>query len=503
METQGKEIRPFSYHTFLLPFEIVDGNKERKLDSEDIVEKIKANGNYWEEIKKDNIDSLFDAVILKESEKKRQKKIIQAIKYNQEQYFHENVKKTIHNYDESNIVHEFVFNFDKTSEKSCSIKSLEKEYIINVSNIRLKVFNTGVCILILEMYNNDYRNLKSVKEINALGRQISLPYIAQDSGEISCAQEITWNFLHNKTYSFKEKNEGFWKSDEPQEETYTIDLISNIIIGEEKGDNYKVIPSVDDRMFTCSLIQDDKGYIDDIERDDRASKSLYEYIYIDKDGNCSAPTFEFRKDVLDASLYRRWAEFGTLYGASHTSLVAISGEGDALETIVTRPFLTQYVEIAILVLAQRASILRFQKQIINDIEKKNIQELQAKYIDYRNQLHFFEISPQEQGLELYELIKKQLYIEKEVEVLEKNLGILYEKVNIDNSYMYSQFGIIIGLFAMGSFMLELFGFILGTEGGTDFFVQLCALKWKILGMILFFIVLLILLYKFAIKKFFK
>lgn len=280
MATQGKEIRPFSYHTFLLPFEIVDGNKERKLDSEDIVEKIKANGNYWEEIKKDNIDSLFDAVILKESEKKRQKKIIQAIKYNQEQYFHENVKKTIHNYDESNIVHEFVFNFDKTSEKSCSIKSLEKEYIINVSNIRLKVFNTGVCILILEMYNNDYRNLKSVKEINALGRQISLPYIAQDSGEISCAQEITWNFLHNKTYSFKEKNEGFWKSDEPQEETYTIDLISNIIIGEEKGDNYKVIPSVDDRMFTCSLIQDDKGYIDDIERDDRASKSLYEYIYI-------------------------------------------------------------------------------------------------------------------------------------------------------------------------------------------------------------------------------
>ena len=160
------------------------------------------------------------------------------------------------------------------------------------------------------------------------------------------------------------------------------------------------------------------------------------------------------------------------------------------------------MEIAILVLAQRASILRFQKQIINDIEKKDIQELQAKYIDYRNQLHFFEISPQEQGLELYELIKKQLYIEKEVEVLEKNLGILYEKVNIDNSYMYSQFGIIIGLFAMGSFMLELFGFILGTEGGTDFFVQLCALKCKI-SVTLFFIVLLILLYKFAIKKFFK
>ena len=59
-------------------------------------------------------------------------------------------------------------------------------------------------------------------------------------------------------------------------------------------------------------------------------------------------------------------------------------------------------------------------------------------------------------------MKKQLYIEKEVEVLEKNLGTLYEKVNIDNSYMYSRFGIIIGLFAIGSFILELFGFIFGT-----------------------------------------
>lgn len=80
MATQGKEIRPFSYHTFLLPFEIADGNKERKRDSKDIVKKIRENSNYWAEIKKHNIDSVFDAVILKESEKEKQEKIIQAIK---------------------------------------------------------------------------------------------------------------------------------------------------------------------------------------------------------------------------------------------------------------------------------------------------------------------------------------------------------------------------------------------------------------------------------------
>ena len=530
METKDNEQRPFSYHTFLLPFEIENENGE-KLESETIVREIlNSKVSYWKEIKEnDRRDFVFNSVILTKNEEDK-KKIIQAIAYNQKQYFHENVMEAIHN-ESSNVVREFVFRFQGTDERTCILKTLEekkkreektytsKEYILPVSNIRLKVFNTGICILILEMYNKDYRNIESVKEINALGRQVSSPFIPRDSRKILCAQEITWTFLPNpndmeKTYSFKDKNDNFWKSDKSQEETDTItmDLLSKLVMGKEKESLYKLRPSIDDRMFTCSLIQDNDAseYFTrdykvelekvELEKYNEVSKSLYEYIYIDKEGGCTAPTFSFRKEILEASLYHRWTESRTIYGASHTSFVGIVNEGDFAETIVTRPFLTQYVEIAILVLAQRASILRFQKQITSDLDNKKIKDLQNKYINYRNQLHFFELSSQEQGIELYELIRKQLYIEKEMEELEKNLVIVYEKSNIDSANKYSLFGVIIGAIAILSIVLDSTSFILNTKAETSFCLQFCLSIYKIFGITLSTMFLWALLWRFINEK---
>lgn len=66
-----------------------------------------------------------------------------------------------------------------------------------MSNVRLKLFNTGIGILILELCNDLYRSFKSVKDINELGRHISLPYIALESKNIASAQILIWDFLHS------------------------------------------------------------------------------------------------------------------------------------------------------------------------------------------------------------------------------------------------------------------------------------------------------------------
>ena len=91
METKDNEQRPFSYHTFLLPFEIENENGE-KLESETIVREIlNSKVSYWKEIKEnDRRDFVFNSVILTKNEEDK-KKIIPAIAYNQKQYFHENV----------------------------------------------------------------------------------------------------------------------------------------------------------------------------------------------------------------------------------------------------------------------------------------------------------------------------------------------------------------------------------------------------------------------------
>lgn len=503
MEMNNKEERPYSYHTFLLPFEIEKkSDSKNNLCSKKEIEEI-LNQSYWKELIGDNFLA-FKSIVFSSDEEKR------AIEYNQEQYFHSNVKKAIHNDGKSGLVSEYVFRFSEKNLNQVIIENIGEDtdqktnnkYCLKVSNVRIKIFNTGIGILILELYNDLYRDFKKVKEINELSRHISLPYIAKDSKYIACAQKLTWDFLcgGEKTYHFGQKNDMFWGEKSSREQIYMVDFLKSMIIKKECRAQYVVKPSLDDRMFTCCLIQNDylsrlysMDYIEESEKNccefRELSKRLYEYIYIDKEGSCTAATFSFRKNILNESLYHRWTEIGTIYGVSHTSLVAITGEGPFLETIITRPFLTQYVEMAILALIQRASILRFQKQLHGRMNSKKIQTLQSQYIDYRNQLHFFEVSSQEQGIELYELIRKQLYIEKEMQTLEKNLEILYEKSNVDIAGLFNRFGAFIGSIAVFSIVLDVMGFIVDRDIDKKFCSQFSLIKCELLGIFLVTVVI--------------
>ena len=481
--------KPYSYHTFILPFEIKEkGKKFAKKDVKDVV-----NTKYWEKVQEDTHSSFY-SVFLDKEELKDREKIYSAIAYNQRQYFHDNVLKAIHSFGKDDIVTEYKFKFNDEFEKTIELEtnrlcilSIGEEnkkfrYILKVSNIRLKAYNTGIHVLILELYNDLYKTFKNVKEINELGRRISLPYIANKNGGIACAESVNWKFLGNiGKYDFRKANEEIWENDKNINDIYKIDFLDKIMIEEEDRNIYEIQPSLDDRMFTCSVIQN--NYLSNIfkldydisaseeERYKELSKRLYEYIYIDKEGDYSAATFSFRKNILNESIYSRWSEYGTVYGVSHTSLVAITGESESLDAKIIRPFLTQYVEIAILAIVQRASILRFQRQSSGNLENKDIQDLQKRYINYRNQLHFFEVSSQEQGIELYELIRKQLYIEKEIESLEKNLEILYEKSNVDMSNKIGAVGIFIAAISLIGTLFDLIAYFRQYGCGSNFLMK--------------------------------
>ena len=513
--------KPYSYHTFLLPFEIKNTKKDL---FEDNLEKC-INEENWKELEKNSISS-FGAVLLSEADKDK-KKTLSAVKYAQRQYFHENVMRAIHNDGKDNIVREYEYKFsndnkyieletsrviEKTHDKNSSDKENEAfKYTLKVSNVRLKVYNTGIGILILELYNDEYRDFKSVKEINELARRISLPFISQKEqaatkeGEpkqkpfMLCAERISWNFLNDANYNFREKSNSFWDADS-EKDIYVVDFLNDMLISSKYKNTHEVKTSLDDRMFTCCIIQNNSlsesytlDYIKEAEKVsdeyNKLSKSLYEYIYIDKEEGCSASTFSFRKNILNESMYHRWTEFGTVYGASHTSLVAITGEG--LDDIIIRPFLTQYVEISILALVQRASILSFQRKSSGDLSDGKIKKLQAKYINYRNQLHFFEVSSQEQGIELYELIRKQLYVEKEVESLEKNLQILYEKSNVDRTQKLSILGFVFSCISVVATVFSIASYYKADENFIPFLK--CLLRYPIYSSIAIISILLVLL----------
>jgi Mg2+ and Co2+ transporter CorA len=86
---------------------------------------------------------------------------------------------------------------------------------------------------------------------------------------------------------------------------------------------------------------------------------------------------------------------------------------------------TVYFQMVILLLAQRTSILRFSDEItaISDIEEgnkdltKKISNLHKHYLRFKNKLYFKEVTPQEQGIELYDKARDVMRIDSDIQDL--------------------------------------------------------------------------------------
>jgi len=99
--------------------------------------------------------------------------------------------------------------------------------------------------------------------------------------------------------------------------------------------------------------------------------------------------------------------------------------------------------MAVLCLAQRASVLRFGAEVssLADLGKKrtpeqdkkltrNIQKLYLNYIEFINKIYFREITPQIQGIEIYSQFQKIMNIHNDVKDLDNEIGELHEYVNL-------------------------------------------------------------------------
>ena len=90
-----------------------------------------------------------------------------------------------------------------------------------------------------------------------------------------------------------------------------------------------------------------------------------------------------------------------------------------------------------LILVQKASILRFSAEVTNISNLENRKELSLKlgslykeYIRFVNQIHFREVSAQDQGIEMYEKLYKLIKINEHVEKLDKEIEELYNYVTL-------------------------------------------------------------------------
>ena len=293
--------------------------------------------------------------------------------------------------------------------------------------------------------------------------EMTLEPILDDRMFVMCwlgVEQLNSNFAKDRNNLIKEKDDfGYVLSD----------LCQRKHGGYEAGGFYRNFDQ--NRTLAINKSFDGYGYI--------TNDFWYKYIFVDGDAkSCQSETMQ--EKLAEKHTYDRWVEYNTLYGVSRYSFNMISAPLKELRkpannaAFVVEYFQTAYFKMVSLALVQRSMILKYSKIINNyyscekSVNEEDKLETYPNYLRFINNYFFREISTQEQGIELYDMLIEQLRIENQAKELEKEYDELYRLNNIESTRKSATrmkiFTVIASIIAIPS---VLNGFLIG-----DFFKNL-------------------------------
>ena len=409
MSSNNKAENIYSYHTFLLAFHYDGDNKPAE------------NGNW----KKDDLMDFSKSNITDEEKR---------LNYQRIQYFTPEARSLL--FDKEN---HFVYDLSG-KEATYKIVKEQTEYVLDVNSIRAILFEGNIGVLIIELENTKYQSIEDVNKINEYGRRINLPYIGKE-GEPHALVANKITFL-GETEDFVQKGKDILSQDniDDLKDGYIMKPVEKLL-DELLPQHGKIVPVLDDRMFVCCMVRDSKLSNElssgkDIYLDRELSQKIYALSFIDANG-ASCKSVEMREEILKRCIDSRWRDWGTIDVITHHSLIRITGgvEVDIVDSVVN-PFLIQYVYLAIGALVQRATILSLSaesaeisnKYLLNDFSEElnnELKNLKKKYVYAQNNIFLHELTVQEQGVEEFDMLKNELYIDNSLENLNNKIDGLY------------------------------------------------------------------------------
>lgn len=509
----------YSYHTFLYPFRWSNCSREV------FEENIKKNG--WQENDMVTTDNRLRSVVVDIDEDILQ----QRLDYQAYQYFNPATRNALFRGD-GQIVHNYVLEKEKVHNKSnYIINAKNKTYELNINNISLKLFNTDVGILVLETeyWIEDkeisiYQARKDVLAINEYGRRLYPEYLPAKL-KIGEGKKVESDFLESNICAsyiaikigdtvikenIQEKAEKHLKGEtgesylENPRQPFTI--INQLLFGEETSNNMDIIPAIDDRMFVCCCILDEKWgkhFTDNKDRakcnaqdglwnfmnDWKTGLELYGLINIDA-GTVSCQNRVMLNHYFEEQLYLRWVEFGTIHAVTNHSMFCITSK--FVEDSVVNPFLVLYVQMCCLVLAQRASLIAFDSEITRTIatsveqgrkrkserlyaqkvRREKLIDLERKFTLFQGELLIAEITSQIQGIELYKKLRDMLFIDKlhdNIQVQVRNLFEIAEAEQQESDSKIEKALSVLAILAVASFCTDFYDFV--NKGNGDSYVK--------------------------------
>lgn len=344
---------------------------------------------------------------------------------------------------------------------------------LSLEQIIMNFYDVGVGFISFHLENYKYKEPSDILKINDYGRRLYPPFLGVEDKFASPPRVYTsdpkeYDSLPDRIELAGIKpiqREGLICEDfthfnipaniigEPNRlPEYITKLLTNVFVTNKSNVDKNFIkhvvlqPIVDDRMFVMSyfinntMMVKQKVYDENEKTYSYSTNDFwYKYLFVDNSAP-SIASINMKKELLHKHTYDRWVnKFGkskddpeaVLFGMSRYSFVLLADDSFFSQNILPNHFRYLYFQMIALALVQRAAILRFSGEASNIVSllkesKKRrtsqlISELYLEYIYFVNKIHHREISPQEQGIELYNMLQDIMAIDTNVKHLDQEI----------------------------------------------------------------------------------
>ncbi|MBT9174938.1 MAG: hypothetical protein DDT22_00604 [candidate division WS2 bacterium] len=366
-----------------------------------------------------------------------------ADNYNEYYYFHYFVREAIFN-KHGNTGMEYLVRTDYKSMKVDYIigddKNLEeKSMVTDIKSIDLHLFDNQIGLLTItteKVTGDNETTFNDFIRYNDIARRVYPPYLTADEDNTKHLKSGS-KLLPNKITIYKENEENGESISEDfppltlKEDNHDVLYLSKIIrellspleltkIKNRQKDKFYFTPFADDRMFIISYFADSELSNELTKRHDNTDNYPYEipntkpsddwYRFIFVDGNFkNIQNPVMQRELISKHTYSRWADYGTLYGFSRYSLVMLCSMN--APSHLKQYMKSMYYQMALIVLFQRAMLLKFSDDMADFLkllqkeslpkQRDRTNKLCGDFIKFINKYWFLEITPQEQGIEMY------------------------------------------------------------------------------------------------------
>lgn len=394
-------------------------------------------------------------------------------------------------------------------------KGVKKSYTLAVDKIEINIYDEKAAILIFHLKNDNYKDVQDILYINDYGRRIYPQYLVNgDDGNIDL-QETKNSFLADSICLKMERKLDY----EEDFSSYTTKTIPPYTMPQYiKGLLPKLMHEcrwlLDDRMYVVSYFSNQE-FSDKMASEygaegkwldkQRVEWEWFQYVFVDNEAPTCQDEKMFRKLLTD-STYSRWSRYGTFFGISRYSFTCLIGD-DSIRLL--QHIKTMYYRMVSLVLAQRVLSLYYSREISeitkeldedklsNEQLRKRVNILNRDYLRFVNNIYFREVTSQDQGIELYDLMQKQMNIKRDEEGLSTEVEQLYHYVTMTNdeqrNNVTEKLSIIATLFLLPTLLTGIWGMNLNEE--CDFWY------WFFSGAaFVLFVIIVVIIYKLFIEK---